>query len=1311
MISYFLSTVSANYGLKVSRSFGYSTLGMTTMTVECRVKIDPQHPAPTMLKLSSPTLKIMATKMETSLESQCQQGLSAELQGDFKDMDDNPPSDFTPGPSHLAARLSRYHITCKLNVDSTLDRKIVVVVSDITYWDLDAWTCEDLDRSTSGYGLFTMGPVSDFYTKSLFDDHILQFTFPKAELKITSQHTYVDYYSGFTIDLLLQNKTDGSYVKSVMDTKFDMPNLNPVLRPVQLRMTSDHEEPLMISADLYGNNLDTVTKSKSRPDAQCKVSKPGGLAEASIENQELFAEITEFFDRQEEEQNEENRPEYIPTECFGGRERHNSDLIEDIFITGEHCKQYNAIISQETYEKNPAMFADTPILRFDGSLFHPRETIPFVPGGLVGMYSLPNSKIMLEAPTEKGIKPVKVGAYYPKYNVMVGTNEPTVGDYSGRQTFDVHSFPDNALIDDYYKALSLGFKKYKTVRILKVPQGDRSITSFDLSVCETGSTSDGPYYFVYVATSQCQIESSKVKGCETGEGFKVRTLVTYNVRTSIIGFQTKATGLNVEGTYQYMYGLPCMYNTVYCFKDLRAENFAVREFIYANKPVCTTPSAYSEVSMNMKTHPSSRCAVENSDSHTVTSKYNQEFYSPYFIPNPPRKINIRCNTMVIPYVMSNYVADDFWTPQAVKFIDYNELIDTTITCPCTNILNLCPEEDPEINRFGKAQFTSQFLNVLAQNIVTEKKMWVEIMGYRSPRFDVRYMLITHVCHHMYNNIDGKEVVEPFLSYASRMAAVNAPVLKYFLPLPELTIEMGVGEHEGKIFFIMEKIPSMCMPSKNFLMSVTIESIDGANLYYRRYFRMTRNDDGEYDAITDIMPLEKNQLFNNGSDISEINKDFYTGFTSLKLTLEKAELLGNDGQMMYPDVILKYGVQNAYRSRAFRNIENLYTHATMDCDENDYVIEIGKPHNQGVSVDLSWTNGCPSPTSTRLWLTLLNSAHTNYALTCLANGNAYIQNRQWVLADDVENLHPLDYLGETAGYCQTISETQTRMTLITKIDETYLNSLRVNVLMKEEVKDLEVNLYENYMNVSESCTELPKTFRPEILIQDGDSPQTTEVVCSNPAYIDSINTCSGKDGKNFSSIFQFDNFGEFTAIIVKSEVINNECTILFNQSDPKQDYNKKASCKVEGTSVKFIFRDSFFHELVVSTHNIRIRATCGISNYIPSQAIVRDMSDRVSRMIINFQEYGGTPDIFNPESPPERDDKNEKIFINTIYGLTAFFLLLLITLPSLRWMNVKKTARLLRRAEEANAGGQVNVYNCRVEMDPEGNMENMLVLHA
>ena len=432
----------------------------------------------------------------------------------------------------------------------------------------------------------------------------------------------------------------------------------------------------------------------------------------------------------------------------------------------------------------------------------------------------------------------------------------------------------------------------------------------------------------------------------------------------------------------------------------------------------------------------------------------------------------------------------------------------------------------------------------------------------------------------------------------------------------------------------------------------------------------------------------------------------------------------DGEVIYPQLSMSYGFDSNKRVTEISNSESYFSSASADCYEDDYTVILGRPSAHSLTLKVNWTSGCNQPSRSKIWLSLYDAATTNYALTCLKNGASHIQNRRWVLPSNGEVIAMDEYTMEQASYCVKDSETAQTLTLVTNVDESYISTLRVNLIVEEHERNIviEKQIPLQNLTVNSSCIELPGTFRPEVAV-NVDTPQTVIVECGVPNYLlEPMQCTSDKRGINFTSIFQYDLFGTVTFITVSGEIdpVNGECVITENYGDhaivTRELPQPIKSCSYTETGVKFYFKDKFFHDIVQLSNTIKMRVTCGLGDYIPSAPIVITLTDIVSGMVINFREKGGDATKFIPTSIPDphSTDLLGEIMNGFVYAVIVFGTLLILIMLTRSWMNDRKRKELNSRAMKAGIkSGAVKVYSHKVILNtiPEhaNDYEHMLIL--
>ena len=849
------------------------------MRLTCRVDLASQYPPPEKLKVSNDIFQVVVNELNGESESVCYRSIVKST--DSTKTLETVEEDHLAGIAASTLDASRYVVSCVYNEDNLLNRIVRIDVYDMTVWDTDAWTCEISGDDSAVFQPPRTIPATDGrITNEFMQNYTLDIMTPEARLLFLEGITLVDFFQFFDFGLFLRNKTPdvlpiGNMTSPLLQSEIDFPPYTPL--KVKL---SQHggTRPLHVSADLYSRNTnDMETMAATTDHVQCGFTQPGGNGITPDMSYERLIQMRGMGEATHIEEQTLGLPTFRPTSCFGGSERSVHNGNEDILQPTDSCRVFDAVVSEETYSENPNLYAGVNMLTLNGSLFHP---IPNKPPSLSSYViyegDFHSPRLILEAPAETKIHPVKVGAYYPRYNVS-GVPDPATTDTVGAHMFSVHSMPTSTLITDYYKALALGFKRYSKLKILELPQHERSIGSFRLSECDIDAEEGMSYlyYIVMVVTPDCALLGETPSACTDGTGFQVRTVVTEHP-TEIVAQP------HWSANYDYMItkrGMPCVYKNIYCFSRARGEKNALRELVYARKPTCSTPRESAQIPLSLQVKASSECITTPYDDRRISAEYNNEnYYHPIAIASPTVTFNIRCSTGFIPSTLTTTMGVEMSSSKALLMLDHADLLDMNMICPCRILLNFCDDENSG-DQIGKLQASNTFPLIVAQENYGEDKIWFEFLGYRSKKISLAQTLVNFVCHHVTYEHRGEEITTPFWGQAQNVYAQQSGLLHRFLPELMFRVERGTGDNDNFMLLFIEKIPTLCIPTENFKIefsSRAYKPVTGS-IMHDRYFSATRNSDGTWTGQTTVLPVSRHDIsLMDVDEIYEITDDETTG---------------------------------------------------------------------------------------------------------------------------------------------------------------------------------------------------------------------------------------------------------------------------------------------------------------------------------------------------------------------------------------------------------------------------------------------------
>ena len=1310
------NNVADSKTLAITREYKYESRGEILLVMECEIRLTAQTPPPRSVVFNSDVFYATVGELDSSTQAGCQRSIIRSKAGRFLEIENNPPSADEPGLTLGSTSVTRYDVECLFNTNHNLNRVIKITISDVTAWDYGRWACHTTD-GTNTYHNATITEAEGSLDPRKLEETTWSFKTSEAKITTYGEFESVNLLDNFFINVTVTNKTDNTAISSLSNLTSSSPAAtNPPLHPIQIRLAVENEDkPLIISSEVFNKNNNAM-KTRAPGSTQCQISPPGGSDNTASRDETLS------YNLMMAQEDKDQIPPLVPTACFVGRERYSSDLREDYFSTESPCYDFDAVISENTLRENPNTFGVTNNLVFNGSLFDPIPTTSDTTGGLIVNVDLPKARVLIEDPGEAGIKPVKVGAYYPRYNVMGSTPETEVGDELGDQTFDVHSLPSKQLIADYYEALAVGFKRYKTVRVIAVDQSDRTVDRVSLSSCQLpGDKLNTPYYIVYVASPNCGVYG--LRGCNANDKFEVKTLAsTYLFDLNIISTVWVASGTGNENRFHFGTGMPCVYKNIYCFANLRTEADPLRELLFANKPVCETPQGASGWSVSMKVYSSEECVLETTDDYRISNFYETTgYYHDIPIMSPPRQIDMFCSTALIPVKLEQELTKEFMHPSAVQMIPYEQITDREISCPCMQLINTCEGEGGEI---GSLSLPKEFPLLMMNSKDIRKDFWVEFMGMRSTKKDSEDMLIDFMCHTVeyFSTFHNAIAYIPFIAKAYYEAVQYSGVLSRFLPNPTLEVVHGTGENVDKIFLYMGKLPTKCLGAPDLEIFVSMSHLsDTGSIKHMRVLRFKVDEQWESVMETQILPPDRAEMFPESPyNIISLTPDFTSGFSTMKMTLTKSEFIDNDGVPFVPSITLGYGMGLDFITTEIsaEAAQKYFLEASTDCSYDDYTFTLGRPSDKSIVLTTTWTEGCAPPTSTKLWMTLGTSASTDISLTCLTNGDAYINNNVWVLNRTEEVLHHSDYINNQASFCEQPSTEEQRMTMVFNIDETYLPALYVQVRMIENVKNLYKLINVPYTNVSTdtSCMNLPNTFRPEITVieEENQVPQSITIGCSVPNYLTIPRLCH-TPSPQFNMRLQNEVFGVTNTFFIGTEIDENGTCNIIPDDQIDVDYTETVWCSKDNETgmITFTYKDSFFHTIVHQTNTISLAATCTIGYYQPTLPRVLSLTDHIGGAILLFEPAGGPADDVEFIIPEDDTPTSIRIIQISIYITVGLCIMSLAISYSVRWINKRKQKVLLRLAEEGGVkkGGELQVYCQRAELQDNYSVANMLILKS
>nr|AMW36232.1 hypothetical protein tc2005_p088c [Abalone herpesvirus Taiwan/2005] len=1275
---------SAEKSLSVSKEVNYITNGAILFVARCQLDIDPDVPLPDRVVFSNTGMEFTFTALTDSTESSCGSQVTGTPIGDLAAVAENPTGEFEAGISEEAYNMDRYMFGCRFNRFNKLNRVLLVKTTNPSFWDYQNWTCvSEVNNVTEENDL-------NIFAKEFLETNELRLLTPKADFITVNGKKSVNFDLGYEMSVALGDggSIDTDFIQDQYDINDKIINKSPSL--LRLKISSpQYEKPMEINTEMY-NRMVSYNLEGTAVAGQCEFSTPDNRVN------EVTGNI--FFTRASEN---EAGGEFISLKdfemnyCFGGRDLKNqAGTSPNLFMTNSECVTYSAIVSEYTYNLNPQIYKEGEVFLLDKTLFHPKKVIQNHPHGLIQDVKLSSNKLLFESPAYGSVQAVELGAYIMRINFVGGVQHPEVGDVYGKVELHSKSLPDRFIINDFYSKIMEAVKEYKRVKVLEVSAHDyRYATEFPLTGCYNPDSTDQVYKIIAIMSDDCVFaDTTAASTCKNGDAYKVKEFDTTTPRLEkISAVKQKAHGSfpYPPNSWFYKAGLPCMYKYVYCFSETRGYKTALRSVMVTTRnEYDDRPHALDNKYLPSGTLMSTQCPsgqgsnADNavSQNYPITTKWMEGYHND----NNYKDYN---NVQSIPYFISSAIKTYVFRGEMFVFMKQSVIQDTRITCPCSKVLNTCPENNPNsVANIRMSDSIKELYNLMQD---PEARVWAELQGFRSQKKRTDEILVNYVCHLVENRrLDEYPYLGDsytFIYHAKHdMHIEDISQLLQFLPEPTFTVEKGIGEKNDRYYLTIGQVPTLCKHTWEFSSGITItwedketDEILGLHFFIQRVSNLTGNVITE-NATEVILNGELKEEYSGAlkEPFTEVVGD--DGYSSVSYQLLISDIPhGGDLSKLKINIYTQYGTLALKKGKDYDDAASkaLLSEAKTVCTEEDYDFSLERSAEKTFVMKSNWTVGCTPPTS-GMYI-VLDEHPTGFSIRCDHLGYAFVSNKYYVSKDAVEQVIPQDYLKNRASFCSPAENEKQTLTLITDISDDYIGGVTVKGLLQTNAREIFIEKEKEYADLEVDCHDVPRTFRPQIGKNANVEPQKLHIDCTVPRHLTHGRLCNDPTGTfNLTLNFQYHILGDINSVRVKGYVNENGTCQIVSGSE------NLASCVNLGEGgIKYILKDSFFQSIVELYHTIRMLATCTIDDFMPSNPMTISVVEDITRSVVKLRDGLDAKNITMEREPANVDLEVLHTIIIFVGGMVAAGLLSIFIAVCINWRNKYKTARLLQNRHE------------------------------
>ena len=1117
------STSTLTIGHKVmTNSYPYGLL------IWCKADIGLGGSPPTTMALQhvNTELSIKATNVFTTSQSTCKKSITVT----------NLYSKATPndeaGITERARVASRYiqGVSCDINIGSSINRQLKIMIYDVTIYDLDEWRCV----ITTQNRFATSGEI----TKSVRYDSVQKLRPLSLGLEGNNPEVRASIH---TNDDSIPSLKDHSYgIISCGVPNFDrrisyesFSSQRPFSSTSLVYEQAENDLNLptgkfQVYADIYNRNTrpdfsgdKERAESHGRRNYHCDVgvtaySKEAWYAEPQGMNiRDPTLSLFVCFDKEDDTW----RPNYNAAKSG---EEHNVDDEDDTGQTQrtnrtftmakkkftakknltpnpfsirriDDCTPYILLADDEIFKENISqhgtfLYHEDRINPYErnASIIHKRSIFTIIPNNCIAFLCEMSTIQLGKINSQRRTLVIKIPEHFMIEPFTISHQQPLIQDLSGSEirNTSVKLIPDTKLTANFYKAYVRLVLDYKEVNVLTVPVEHANVSPFVFNC----NVKVGRARILTIMNGLCHLndESPLESWCGAANG-----LADWQVREIEVP-RNKNISVFRRPSRWFFYGvsLDCLWRVYFCGTNPRIKSMAITELIII-RPKIPHPKTSTRVAnaWDVKVNECSISQNESQQSNITTQKFKREWTKSYTVNSYETAI---IDTL---YNLTSY----FLVPEAIRVISLNQ-VHAVSSCPCRALLSTCPLSEKLLTYYdfhplqaedtGHISFDPEIFYQTTQVRSSSSYVWCDVMGQRSAKHRPNHVLIDYLCPSSATAQQLKGNIRAHLSY---------------IHAPKLDMTRREPPYDDYMRITCSNVPDKCVNAKDSTISICF-TCASHNMCATRTFRENNNFWDSWLMLGRSIESRNNSLHSAsyGSDDPILAAEEQVGSFSVYVRQDRIA--------RYTTMWCGYGLDNIKETRKY-NIADALKMAKMACLKSEVnLTAYHVPRERTVMCKAglrlhSKLSSCELPSLT-ITITGKNGVPARKALLCSVQTDA---RERWpfLATADMDNGSSLktfrnmpnsDYVDNK--YCYYGNDGMSVVAVVFLpymldsqiIDET----MNVKCVLHEAKHDIVDTLISVVGNTSVGCVPAPLFFIPTTRVLF--NVDSTTITCGYPSYL-------------------------------------------------------------------------------------------------------------------------------------------------------------------------------------------------------------------